>query len=199
MYQPSKFYDVPAGKIAAVVTHLEMKSRPQLAAASCPVEGGLKLHQKPDPDWYLDLFRAIGEELLWFSRPILPRKALLETLEDPLVEIRTLQVSGKNEGLLELDYRQEGQCELAYFGLTPGFVGKGIGRWMMNEAIELAWSRPIERLWVHTCTLDQPGAVAFYMRSGFTAYKRKIEIADDPRLTGALPRSVMPGEPIIES
>jgi GNAT superfamily N-acetyltransferase len=199
MYQPSKFYDVPAGKIAAVVTHLEMKSRPQLAPVSCPVEGSLKVYKNPDPEWYLDLFRAIGEELLWFSRPILPRNTLLETLKDPLVEIRTLQVGGVDEGLLELDFRQKDQCELAYFGLTPGFIGKGIGRWMMNEAIDLAWSHPIKRFWVHTCTLDQPGIVAFYMRSGFSAYKRKIEIADDPRLTGALPRSVMPREPIIES
>ncbi len=59
----------------------------------------------------------------------------------------------------------------------PKFVGSGAGRWMMNRAIERAWSQPIRRFWVHTCTLDHPAAVAFYIRSGFVPFRRRIEIA----------------------
>ena len=89
-------------------------------------------------------------------------------------------------------------CELSYFGLTAKVTGTGAGRWLMNRAIELAWSRPIERFWVHTCTYDHPGALSFYMRSGFRPFRREIEICDDPRLSGVLPRTASPHIPIIE-
>jgi GNAT superfamily N-acetyltransferase len=105
-------------------------------------------------------------------------------LDDAAVEIYALSVDGRDEGLLELDFRESGSCELAFFGLTDAVQGRGAGRWLMNRALELAWRRPIDRLWVHTCTFDHPQALAFYRRSGFRAYARRIEIADDPRLTG---------------
>ena len=68
----------------------------------------------------------------------------------------------------------------------------------MNRAIARAWSRPVRRFWVHTCTFDHPDALSFYLRSGFRAFRREIEISDDPRLTGAMPRNATPHIPIIE-
>jgi hypothetical protein len=67
----------------------------------------------------------------------------------------------------------------------------------MQEAIGRAWEQPIERLWVHTCTLDHPRALGFYMRSGFRPYKRAVEIAEDPRLKGYVPLSAAPHIPPI--
>lgn len=61
-------------------------------------------------------------------------------------------------------------------------IDSGAGRWLMNRALELAWSHPVDRVWVHTCTFDHPSAPAFYQRSGFRAFRRQIEIADDPRI-----------------
>ena len=105
---------------------------------------------------------------------------------------------GRDEGLLELDFREAGQCELAFFGVTAKLIGSGAGRWLMNRALELAWSRPVARVWVHTCTLDHPSALAFYQRSGFRPFRRQVEIADDPRLDGTVPRHVAKHVPIIE-
>jgi hypothetical protein len=68
---------------------------------------------------------------------------------------------------------------------------------MMNRAIEIAWLRSIRRLWLHTCTLDHPGALAFYVRSGFVPFRRQIEVADDPRGTGLLPRTAAPRAPMV--
>ena len=84
------------------------------------------------------------------------------------------------------------------FGVTAKLVGSGAGRWLMNRALELAWSRPIARLWLHTCTYDHPAAVAFYQRSGFRAFLRQIEVEDDPRLDGTAPRDAARHVPIIE-
>ena len=57
----------------------------------------------------------------------------------------------------------------------------------MEHAIAEAFARPITRFWVHTCTLDDPRALTFYRRSGFTPVAQEVEIAPDPRLNGLLP------------
>ena len=121
----------------------------------------------------------------------------MEIISDPLVEIFTLSKDGKDEALLELDFRTEGECEIAYFGLAAPLIGSGVGRFLMNHAITQAWARPITRFHLHTCTLDSQQALAFYIRSGFTPTRQEIEIEDDPRQTGLLPLTAAPHVPVI--
>jgi GNAT superfamily N-acetyltransferase len=194
---PDGYIDLPSGKIAAVQTFLEMRSRPQPRPDPSGITATLRRVVKPDPDWYLALFHKIGDPYLWFARLLMDRQELKRVIEDPKEEVYVVERDGSEEGLLELDFRTAGECEIAYLGLTAKLVGSGVGRWLMNRAIEQAWSKPIERFWVHTCTLDHPGALAFYRRSGFTPYARKLEIADDPRIAGAIARSAAPEVPII--
>jgi GNAT superfamily N-acetyltransferase len=197
MTLPDGYTDVPRGKIAAVVTSLEMLAPP--AARPDPSASPWRLRRVLEPglDWFRDLYRRVGQDWLWFSRLALPDDALAAVLHDPLRELFALDGPLPEQGLLELDFRQPGECELSFFGLVPELIGKGAGRWLMNRAIALAWSRPIERFWVHTCTLDHPRALSFYRRSGFSAFRRQIEIADDPRLTGLLPPTAAPQVPIV--
>jgi GNAT superfamily N-acetyltransferase len=197
MTLPDGYSDVPAGKIAAVVTHLEMTERPVLRRDP---EGAWTLRGVPSPDldWFRDLYRRVGEEWLWFSRLQMADAELAAIIRSPMVEVHALVHEGRDEGLLELDFREAGQCELAFFGLTAELIGGGAGRWLMNRALELAWSRPVSRVWVHTCTLDHPSALAFYQRSGFRPFRRQVEITDDPRLDGTAPRSAAKHVPMIE-
>lgn len=199
MSNRSTFTDVPAGKIAAVVTYLEMRERPETKVLqSTPSGGTLRRVEEPQLEWYRDLYRRIGANLLWFSALTLTDEELSTKITRPGIEIYAFTLNGADEGLLELDFRQPGECELGFFGVTPDAVGTGAGKFMMAHAIERAWSREIERFWLHTCTLDHPNALPFYMRAGFTAYKREIELADDPRLDGTLPRDAAAQLPIIE-
>jgi len=191
------YCDVPAGKIAGVVTHLQMTEHPTLA----PDPGGawtLRRVPTPDLNWFRDLYRRVGEEWLWLSRLRLADAELAAIIQSPSVEVFALLQDGRDEGLLELDFRTAGQCEIVFFGVTAKLIGGGAGRWLMNRALELAWSRPVTRVWVHTCTFDHPAALAFYQRSGFRPFRRQIEVADDPRLDGTLPRSAAKHIPIIE-
>jgi GNAT superfamily N-acetyltransferase len=148
------------------------------------------------------LFRS-GEPWLWFGRRIMAREALAGILADPAVEAMAVVREGRDVGLVELDARgrggrSDGEVELAYFGLVPEALGGGLGRWAMNRALETAWARGPRRVFVHTCNFDHPGALDFYVRSGFVPYGRAIEIADDPRLLGHLPRAAAPHVPLIE-
>ena len=192
------YTDVPHGKIAAVVTCLEMLAPPRPRSDPPQVAWKLRRVRDPDPGWFRDLYRRVGQEWLWFSRLTLSDDALVAIIRDPSIELYALEHLGRDEGLLELDFRQAEACELSFFGVTPGLIGKGAGRWLMNRALELAWSRQIGRFWVHTCTLDHPLALTFYLRSGFRAFRRQIEIADDPRTVGVLPRTAAPGIPITD-
>ncbi|WP_018318813.1 N-acetyltransferase [Bradyrhizobium sp. WSM2793] len=197
MILPDGYSDVPAGKIAAVVTHLEMTAPPARRDDPTGV-WTLRKVDAPTLPWYRDLFRRVGEDWLWFSRARMTDTELAAIIHAPDIEIYALVAHGRDEGLLELDFREPGQCELVYFGVTAPLIGTGAARFLMNRALERAWSRDVRRVWVHTCTLDHPSAVAFYQRSGFRPFRRQIEIADDPRLDGTAPRTAAKHVPVIE-
>lgn len=195
------YHDLSPGKIAFVVTYLEMLTRPAAADEGCsaPAPAGYSIRQVAEPDlaWYRDLFRRIGADWLWASRLRLDDQALAAIIRDTAVSVYALAHEGRDEGLLELDFRVPGQCELAFFGVSAPLIGRTAARQLMQHATAEAWSRPIDRFWVHTCTGDHPSAVAFYKRSGFVPYRIGIEIADDPRLEGLLPESAAPHVPLI--
>lgn len=183
------FHDVAEGHVAVIVTHLEMHALPDLPDATLPDDIAFRRVERPTPEWYRDVFFRVGsQDWLWNERLRMSDKALRDVIHDPNVQVYTLEKDGQAEALLELDFRKPPECELAYFGLTPALIGKGAGRYLMNKALSLAWARPISRLTVHTCTADSPQALDFYQRSGFTAFRRQVEIAPDPRLDGTLPR-----------
>ncbi|TNF21117.1 MAG: GNAT family N-acetyltransferase [Rhodobacteraceae bacterium] len=194
------FHDVPRGKVAAVVTHLEMRAAPvQDGSVDLPGEVTVRAVETPDLAWYRDLFTRVGGvDWLWFSRLRMPDAELQAVLSDPQVRVFAVECEGRAEGLLELDFREAGACELAYFGLTARLQSRGVGRALMSIAIAEAWARPIARFHVHTCTLDSPRALGFYIRSGFTPLRQQVEIADDPRLTGDLPKGAGGHVPIFD-
>jgi GNAT superfamily N-acetyltransferase len=196
---PDGYSDIPNGKTASVVTHLQMLQRPPVRAERSEAGWTLREVDSSTADRYRTLFRRVGEDWLWSSRLQMSDDEIQAVLSDPLYDVYVFEAEGQEEGLMELDFRVKGDCELSFFGLTPAMVGKGAGRWMMNRVLESAWSRPVHRLWVHTCSLDHPGALDFYIRSGFVPFRRQVEVTDDPRATGLLPRTVAPQVPLIEA
>jgi GNAT superfamily N-acetyltransferase len=193
-----EFTPVEPGKIAAVIVHLEMRARPKPRPEQ-PTQGlALRRVHTPDLDWYRDLYRRVGKDWLWFSRLALDDAALNNLIHDPAVEVHALRHRGHDEGILEIDLRRFPDIEISFLGVVPSLLGKGAGRYLINRALEIAWARAPSRVTVHTCTLDHPRALEFYLTSGFAPYARSLEIADDPRLQGLLPRTAAPHVPIIE-
>lgn len=199
MTKLNQFGETPIanGKIASIVTYLEMHAQTQ--SANLPDRDDLSLVQvtNPDLDWYRSLFKEIGEDWLWFLRLHMADEKLGAILTSEKTEIHALKLQGRDVGLFELDLSNFPDIEIAYFGTVPDQVGTGAGRWLMTKGLELTWAKAPKRVWLHTCNLDHPAALPFYQRSGFTPYKRAIDIDDDPRLTGALEKSAAPQIPII--
>jgi GNAT superfamily N-acetyltransferase len=195
---PRGYSLVPPRHVANVATFLEMRAKPE---PSQPVAGSpFRLERWRDADLvaYRALFKTIGENWLWYSRLVMPDHELLRIFRDSRIEIYRLFDRNRIAGMIELDFSGESECELSFLGLVPEAIGKGAGRRLMEEAIRLAWAKPIDRFWVHTCTFDHPSALSFYRRSGFMPYQVAVEIHADPRLTGHMPRNAAPHVPIIE-
>lgn len=185
------YHDVDPTKIVTVETSLQMFARPPERQAPAGGDFRLVRLEAITAAEYLDLYRAVGRDWLWFMRLALSEAELLAIVRDPRVEVYRLEAPG-GVGILELDFREEGECELAFFGVSSGLVGTGAGRWLMSQALELAWSRAIRRLWVHTCTLDHQGAVAFYMRSGFVRSAAGSRSPTTPATWGSRPGTAPP-------
>ncbi len=189
---------VARGELAAIVTSLEMHARP---AAGAPARSALRLERWPAPvdrARYLALFREIGAPWLWRGRLVIDDAALAAILDADTTEVHVAtRRDGVAVGLLELDFAVHGAVEIAYFGLVPGMTGHGHGGWLMAHAMRLGWRSGIERMWVHTCDLDHPGALGFYQKQGFMPFARAVEIYPDPRVAGLHPADVAGHVPLI--
>src|SRR3569623_109792 len=131
---------VPGDEIATIVTTQVMTKRP--APRPLP-ESPLQLvaWPPPDPAKYRALFRRVGAPWLWFSRLVMDDAALTRIIHDPAVAVyAVLDRRGLEVGMLGLDYRSEGACELAYVGLVTEVPGEGHGRWLMGHALMRAWA-----------------------------------------------------------
>lgn len=186
--------DLPPGKIAAIATYFEMRGPPGRGRMPLP---GILMPLAGDLPRYRSLYRRVGAPWLWFSRTLLTDEKLAAIIADPAVQALALVVNGRDVALVELDFRKAGECELAFFGIVPEATGRGLGPILIAEAVRRAFQNRIARLWLHTCTLDHPAATRFYLKAGFKPYRRAVEIADDPRLTGHMDRSAAPHFPIV--
>jgi GNAT superfamily N-acetyltransferase len=178
-------------RIDDTVTYLEMFERPPARPLPAPM-GKLALMraEAPTVSFYRYIYETVGTPWVWFERRQMSDKALEAEILKPTTEIFVLYVGGVPAGYFELNAAEARQTELCYFGLVPDFIGRRLGPFLLNAAIEQAWSRPIERLWVHTCTFDHPRALPLYQRAGFVVYARRQVSFDDPRESGILPRSL---------
>jgi GNAT superfamily N-acetyltransferase len=190
------FAPLPNSELAAVVTYLEMTEPPRADVPASTLS--LRRIEQPSTGEYRALFRLAGAPWLWFSRLVMDDACLASIIQHPKVELDAIvDETGRQVGMLELDFREPHECELAFVGLIPELSGKGHGRWLLAEAISRGWRDGVRRVHVHTCSLDHPAALSAYRRAGFTPYKRAIERFPDPRLLGILPRDCAPQVPLL--
>jgi GNAT superfamily N-acetyltransferase len=162
--------------VTTVVSYLEMTAPPARPPRRPPRPGlEVRLARHPTVDFYRYLYATVGEPWTWVVRRWLSDAEPAATLGDPRVEVNVLWIEGVPAGFAELVRRTPADVELAYFGLMPAFIGQGLGGYLLDWAIHHAWRSRPRRLWLHTCDLDHPGALAVYQRLGFRIYDRRTE------------------------
>lgn len=174
--------------------YLEMRARPARAPRPAPPGASWARLERPTVHFYRYLYETVGAPWLWVERRRMPDEQLESIVVDPDVHVGVAQVGGAPAGYFELDARQlkdgaQGEVELAYFGLMPDRIGRGLGGWLLDAAVDAAWALPgTTRFWVHTCSLDHPRALASYERAGFVRYDERREVIWDPRPLPVVPR-----------
>jgi hypothetical protein len=161
-------------RIPMTVTFLEMTARP---AALPPPQPKGKIAflraEKPPTHFYRYLYDTIGDKYFWVDRRKIGPEKLAEIIHAANTQLYVLYTEGSPAGLAELDLRPDGSANIAYFGLMPEMIGRRLGFFFLYHTCMAAWTNPIGRLLVNTCTLDHPRALPLYQRMGFAPYARE--------------------------
>jgi GNAT superfamily N-acetyltransferase len=179
----------PTATLEVVNIFLEMRKPPPPRSGFTPPHRKLALLRAEEMPvhFYRYLYEHVGEPWLWYERRLLDDRTLAAIVQDDKVEIYVLYAGGAPAGFAELDRRKGNEIELAYLGVMPERIGQGLGRYLLEWAVEMAWAYAPERLWLHTCNLDHPRALQYYQKLGFVPYRQETKRIEDPRATGVIP------------
>lgn len=166
--------------IPVTTWYLELRDRTQLRPAAVPSPAPAIVRAEiPSPAFSRFLYTSIGGDWHWHDRLPWTWQRWMEWLHRPGGETWVLYVSGTPAGYVELD-RQGGDVEIAYFGIARPFIGRRLGGYLLTFAIGRGWDMGAQRVWVHTCSLDHPAALANYQARGMTVYKEETIVREVP-------------------
>jgi GNAT superfamily N-acetyltransferase len=125
------------------------------------------------PSLWRRLYTEVGRQYHWVDRLTWTDEEVTAYLADPALELWILRVDGELAGYVELRRQPDEAVEIAYFGLLPSFVGRGLGKFLLTRAVERAWARGAARVWLHTSSLDHASALPNYLARGFSIWKQE--------------------------
>ena len=161
------------------ITYLQMNDWSEFRPAYLNYPEGIKVMcmDTPDVAFYRFLYSSIGKQWRWRSRLSHSDQEIEALLSIPGTSVHVLYVAGVPAGYIELAKHLEGRSsrfysiEIVYFGLRPGYIGRGFGKHLLSHGIAYAWNKGTQRLWVHTSNLDAPHALKNYINRGFKVHR----------------------------
>jgi GNAT superfamily N-acetyltransferase len=171
-------------KVEVRRTYLEMTDPAALRSAPSP-EPDARIERVVGcpASFFRYLYAEVGRNYHWVDRLGWTDDELRARLAKPEVSLHLLSVAGAPAGYFELERRDDDSVEIAYFGLLPEFLGRGLGKYLLSRAAEAAWALGPKRVWLHTCTLDDKAALPNYLARGFSTFKSETyetELAGSP-------------------
>lgn len=167
--------DLPE-RVEVVRSHMEMRDLGDLLRARPPAEPVQLTRARLAPDAYRAMYAAVGERWHWRDRLLLTDDELDAYFASPDVHLWALRVGDVVAGYFELQRYADARVEIMYFGLAPGFIGRGLGGWLLTRAAEEAFALGAERVTLHTCTLDSPHALPNYLARGFVIVREETYV-----------------------
>jgi GNAT superfamily N-acetyltransferase len=158
-----------------------MSSPSELCAAS--VEGPLpqiELLEDCSVPFFRFLYQEVGSDYHWTDRLSWSDDRIREHLANSAVTLWLMSWDEDPAGYFELRRHEDDSVEIAYFGLLPGFIGRGWGKYLLTRAVQTSWQQKPTRVWLHTCTLDHPAALPNYLRRGFRPVREEVyEVSEE--------------------
>ena len=155
-------------------TYLELRS-PKDLVAEAGARGQVQLERVENcpPSFYRFLYAEVGRPYHWQDRLRWTDEQIRAHLAGQ-IDLWVPYIRGVPAGYFELARHDDGSVEIAYFGLLPEFVGRGLGKYLLTRAVEEAWTLHANRVWLHTCTLDHPSALPNYLKRGFQPVRTEV-------------------------
>ena len=159
--------------------YLEIKSLDELSEVKKPNENYYLEIVNPS-DYQLNKFfyKQIGKSHKWVDRLEWKDNNWIEYVSNPNVFTFILKKKADIAGFFELIYHKDKlEMEIAYFGLLKDYMDQKLGGYMLTEALRISFSYKVNRVWVHTCSLDHKNALKNYLSRGMKIYNtEKISI-----------------------
>ena len=168
----------PVRRVDVVRTHLEMRQITALRPSRSTVAGMALTREIPTAADYRALYAAVGQNWHWHDRLQLSDEELDEYFASDDVRLWVLRTGGEVAGYFEVKRHQEGRVEIMYFGLTPEYIGRGLGGWLLTRAVEEAFALDATHVTLHTCTLDAPAALPNYLARGFVIVREETYVEE---------------------
>ena len=139
---------------------------------------------KPSEDYSLDLlepinfqlnkffYKNIGKKHKWIDRLVWSEAQWIDYVSNKNVKTYLFKFKDDLAGFFELiSHDEKKEVEIAYFGLLEEFQNKKLGSYLLSQAIQQSFKGSINRVWVHTCSLDHKNALNNYIARGMKIFK----------------------------
>jgi GNAT superfamily N-acetyltransferase len=157
------------------VWYLESRSRTDLKPAADP--GNIEIREAKIKQFQVNrfLYQWIGATWEWADKLVWSDEQWQAYAETENLRTWIAWSEGSPAGFFELQMQAEDCVEIAYFGLAGRFLGRGMGGYLLTEAIRKAWDWGASRVRVNTCSLDHASALSNYQARGFSIYETEVE------------------------
>jgi len=167
--------------IDVIRTYLEMRDPSDLQPARSE-DPRIRIDQLHDcsVSFFRRLYVEVGRNYHWVDRLPWTDEQIRAHLNQPEISLWLMTYETESAGYFELQRCEDGSTEIAYFGLLPAFIGRGFGKHLLTCATEQAWAMEANRVWLHTCTLDDKAAMPNYLKRGFRPFRSETYVVDLP-------------------
>ena len=156
--------------------YLEINSLNQLVESKEPTNN-LILELIDPPDFQLNKFfyKNVGKKHRWVDRLIWSEQQWIDYVSNSKVKTYVLKRKDDLIGFFELIFHiEKKEVEIAYFGILEAYQNKKLGSFLLCEAIKKSFNKDINRVWLHTCSLDHENALKNYLARGMKIFKSEI-------------------------
>ena len=159
----------------STIYYLEMLAPHQLRPKTCPDSAyAVRECTLKQGAFNQFMYRLVGEHWEWGELAKWSSEQWRDYAERESLRTWGLYQDGAPIGYFELEKQADDAVEIRYFGVVPAVMGRGLGGYLLTEALQAAWGWGASRVWVHTCTEDHLGALANYQARGMLQYKAEI-------------------------
>ena len=117
-------------------------------------------------------YKNIGKKHKWIDRLVWVDAQWIDYVSNKNVKTYVFKFKDDLAGFFELiSHGEKKEVEIAYFGLLEEFQNKNLGSYLLSQAIQKSFKGSIDRVWLHTCSLDHKNALNNYLARGMKIFK----------------------------